>query len=60
LERAGAAAGFRPGTTGSVASAPSTVLRVAAVVSMSAIGFMDPSVALVDINLNHEFAMTIR
>ena len=59
LGRAGAASGFRLGTTGSVASAPSIVLRVAAVVSMSAIGFMDPSVALVGINLNHEFAMTI-
>ena len=32
--------GVRLGTTGSVARAPSTVLRAAAVVSMSAIGFM--------------------
>jgi hypothetical protein len=49
----------RLGTTGSVASAPRTALREAAVVSMSAIGFMEPSVALVFINLNHEFDASI-
>jgi hypothetical protein len=47
------------GTTGSVASAPSTALRAAAVVSMSAIGFMEPSVALFAINFNHEFDVSI-
>ncbi len=49
----------RLGTTGSVASAPSTVLRVAAVVSMSAIGFMEPSFALFAININHDFDISI-
>jgi hypothetical protein len=48
------------GTTGSVASAPSTALRAAAVVSMNAIGFMEPSVALAFINLNHEFGVPIK
>jgi hypothetical protein len=50
----------RLGATGSVASAPSTALRAAAVVSMNAIGFMEPSVALVFINLNHEFDASIK
>ena len=47
------------GTTGSVARAPSTALRAAALASMSAIGFMGPSVALIAINLNHEFDVLI-
>jgi hypothetical protein len=47
------------GTAGSVASAPSTALRAAAVVSMSASGFMEPSVALFTININHEFDAAI-
>jgi hypothetical protein len=47
------------GTTGSVASAPCTALRVAAVVSMSAIGFMEPSVALAYIDINHRFDTSI-
>jgi hypothetical protein len=51
--------GGRRGTTGSVASAPSTALREAAVASMSAIGFMEPSVALVSMNCNHTFDMGI-
>ena len=47
------------GATGSVASAPCTALREAAVASMSAIGFMEPSVTLVYINLNHDFDIAI-
>jgi hypothetical protein len=50
----------RLGTTGSVASAPCAALRAAAVASMSAIGFMEPSVALVCININHELEISIR
>jgi hypothetical protein len=49
----------RLGTTGSVASAPNTALRLAAVASVSAIGFMEPSVALVYINHNHELDKAI-
>jgi hypothetical protein len=50
---------WSPVTTESVARAPSTALRAAALASMSAIGFMGPSVALVTINLNHEVVMAI-
>src|ERR671918_945319 len=50
----------RLGTTGSVASAPRTALREAAVTSMSAIGFMEPSVALLSINSNHGFDIAIK
>jgi hypothetical protein len=46
-------------TTGSVASAPWTALRTVPVVSMSAIGFMGRSVALIPINFNHVFVMAI-
>jgi hypothetical protein len=60
LGRDAAVPAVRLGTTGSVASAPSTALRAAAVASMSAIGFMEPSVALVFININHEFDASIK
>jgi hypothetical protein len=47
------------GATGSVASAPCTALREAAVASMSAMGFMEASVALASINCNHGFDIAI-
>jgi hypothetical protein len=50
----------RLGTTASVASAPSTARRVAVVVSTSAMGFMELSVVLISINLNHELGIPIR
>jgi hypothetical protein len=49
----------RLGTIGSVAGAPSTAPRAAAMVSMSAIGFMEPSVARLVININHVFDASI-
>jgi hypothetical protein len=60
LGRDAAVLAVRLGTTGSVASAPSTALRAEAVASMSAIGFMAPSVALVSINFNHDFDVSIK
>jgi hypothetical protein len=48
-----------PGMTGSVASAPCTALFAAAVTSISAIGFMYPSIGPIAINLNHESGVAI-
>src|SRR5918999_3253186 len=59
LGRDAALAAVGLGATGSVASAPCTALRLAAVASMSAMGFMEPSVALAAMNLNHEFDIAI-
>jgi hypothetical protein len=60
LGRDAALPAVRLGTTGSLARAPSIARRAAAVASMSAIGFMGGSVALIGINFNHGFAMLIR
>ena len=60
LGRDAGAPADRLGTTGSVASAPSTALRVAAVASVSAIGFIKLSVALACININHDFDIAIK
>jgi hypothetical protein len=46
-------------TTGSVARAPSTALRAAALASMSGMGFMGPNVAHGAINCNHGFVIAI-
>ena len=60
LRRGAAVPVVRLGTTGSVGSAPRSGLRAAVVTSMSAIGFMEASVALVAITFNHGFASSIR
>src|SRR5919106_3745177 len=60
LGRDAGVASVRLGATGSVASAPRTALREAAAASMSAIGFMEPSVALLSINSNHGFDIAIK
>jgi hypothetical protein len=59
LGRDDGAPAVRLGTTGSVASAPSTAPRAAEVASMNAIGFMETSVAFAFINSNHDFAAAI-